>query len=221
MQVPDASCSSKSNFLPVLPKQDLFIFGCSYDRCTDQPGDLNKALDRQAHSLLCNHKSRNPWRWEQKMQKPWQDGCKVDWSLTGKMSVQWSIADKFIDQKTEVILNTITNESDKVSMLCTTENLHLSTKLLITLWACNLVLFHSNQLALLKNPFVHWSITSLCQVIIFVEVVCRFLQLSIGKPPHRLPKFWWFLVTDRAKRGRNGCLFSHVHHSSYTHCSVR
>jgi hypothetical protein len=56
-------------------------------------------------------------------------------------------------------------------MLRTTEDLDLRTKLVVALGARNLVLLHSNQLALWQNASVHGAIAALGQVIVVVEAV--------------------------------------------------
>lgn len=114
------------------------------------------------------------------------------------MCVKRSVADIFIDEEAEVILHTVANESDKVPVLCTTENLNLCTKLFVTLGACEVMLLHSHELAVLQLAFVYRSIATLRQVIVLAEIIGGLLQLLEGEFLH-LAKSWRHLTTQGAQ----------------------
>ena len=132
------------------------------------------------------------------------------------MSIQRAVADILVNQEPFLVLDAIPNKCHKVPMLRATENLDLSTKLVVALGARDLVLFHSNQLALWQNASVHGAIATLGQVIVMVEAVSGHRQLCIRKFPHGFPKLRRLVLADGAKRWSHGALFLHEHSSSNT-----
>lgn len=132
------------------------------------------------------------------------------------MSIQRAITDILVNQEPFLVLDAIPNKRHKVPMLRATEDLDLRTKLVVALGARNLVLLHSNQLALWQDASVHGAIAALGQVIVVVEAVSGHRQLCVSEFPHGFTKLRRLVLADGAKRWSHGALFLHEHGSTDT-----